>query len=65
VALARHVAIYLARLLTDHSLSEIGAHLGGRRHATASSAFRRIQGAIEVDGDLKGEIDRIIARLRR
>lgn len=65
VSLARHLAIYLARILTDHSLSEIGAHLGGRRHATASAAYRRIQNALAADAQLKAEIDRLIAILRR
>jgi len=65
VSLARHIAIYLARVMTDHSLSEIGAHLGGRRHATASAAFRRIQDALATDGQLRQEIERFISVLGR
>ena len=38
---ARHVAMYLARELTDHSLPEIGRECGGRNHATVIHAVNR------------------------
>jgi chromosomal replication initiator protein len=42
VALARQVAMYLARELTDQSLPAIGRHFGGRNHSTVLHAHRRI-----------------------
>ena len=64
ISLARHVAIYVARILTDLSLSEIGEALGGRRHATTSAAFRKMQKEILADEQLRQEVERILAVLR-
>ena len=49
VAKARHVAMYLARELTDHSLPEIGRRLGGRNHATVIHAINRVTAAMQTD----------------
>ncbi len=65
VSLARHVVIYLSRVLTDHSLAEIGALLGGRKHATASAAYRKIQRALTTDEQLRIEVERLLSTLRR
>jgi chromosomal replication initiator protein len=61
---ARHVATYLARILTDHSLVEIGEKMGGRTHSTVSSSFRRIQKEISTDPGLRAEIDKTVKDLR-
>ena len=44
VALARQVAMYLARELTEESLPAIGRHFGGRNHSTVLHAHRRVSG---------------------
>ena len=64
ITLARHIAIYCARVLTEHSLSEIGQAMGGRRHATTSAAYRKIQRALLKDEQLRLEIERIVSTLR-
>jgi chromosomal replication initiator protein len=46
-SMARSVVTYLARILTDHSLAEIGEQLGGRSHATTSISF-----VMHLDGKL-------------
>jgi len=45
----RGVAMYLARLLTDKSLSEIGAYFGGRDHTTVLHGCRRTEGLMTHD----------------
>ncbi len=42
VAMARHVAIYLSRQLTDLPIQEIGGHFGGRDHSTVNYAINKI-----------------------
>ena len=44
VALARQIAMYLAREMTDASLPAIGRHFGGRNHSTVLHAHRRVAG---------------------
>jgi len=63
-SMARNVAAYLARILTDHSLVEIGEKMGGRSHSTVSSSFRKIQKAISTDPELRAEIDKTMKDLR-
>jgi chromosomal replication initiator protein len=49
IAWPRHVAMHLARRLTDASLPEIGTAFGGRTHATVVHACRRVADQIDVD----------------
>jgi chromosomal replication initiator protein len=57
VARPRQVAMYLAKLLTQRSLPEIGRRFGGRDHTTVIHAVRQIeklrQGDVELDGDVR------------
>ena len=50
VALARQVAMYLARELTDETLPAIGRHFGGRNHTTILHAHKRIAAELKRDG---------------
>jgi len=45
----RQICMYLARNLTNHSLEEIGGHLGGRDHTTVMHACNKISQAKEDD----------------
>jgi chromosomal replication initiator protein len=45
----RQICMYLARSLTNHSLEEIGGHLGGRDHTTVMHACSKIGQAREND----------------
>jgi len=49
IALARMVAMHLAKDLTSHSLPEIGRAFGGRSHSTVIHALRRIAGMMAED----------------
>ena len=49
VARARHLAMYLARELTDKSLPVIGRCFGGRDHTTALGGVRKMTGLMASD----------------
>ncbi|MGT2846561.1 chromosomal replication initiator protein DnaA [Streptococcus massiliensis] len=59
IVLARQVAMYLARELTDNSLPKIGKEFGGKDHTTVIHAYSKIKEAIEVDDTLRLEIENI------
>ena len=65
VASARHVAMFLARELTDHNLTEIGGGMGGRKHATVLHALDRVGAAMRTDPALQSAVDNLRRQLGR
>ena len=63
VAMARQVAMYVARELTEHSLPEIGRGIGGRNHSTVLHAVNRIGAAIRTDPAVRSAVDNLHRRL--
>jgi chromosomal replication initiator protein len=63
VALARQVAMYVARELTSHSLPEIGRRIGNRNHTTVLHAVNRVRALIQTDPDVKAAVDNLLKRL--
>jgi chromosomal replication initiator protein len=59
----RQVSMYLARRLTALSLQQIGAYFGGRDHSTVLHACRKVEEAIESDGQLAGAVRQIHGEL--
>jgi len=59
VALARHIAMYFMKKLTDKSLREIGQFLGGRNHATVMHALGKIEEQIKVDSQFQAHLEHI------
>ena len=53
VALARNVAMYLARKYTRYSLNNIGQYFSGRNHSVVLHAERRVDTLIRQDRKLK------------
>lgn len=49
IAWPRQVAVYLARELTDHSLSDIGNFFGGRDHSTILYAYNKVSELVSED----------------
>ena len=49
VVIARGVAMYLSRQLTDKSLEQIGNYFGGRDHTTVAHGCRKTEDLIEND----------------
>jgi len=60
VVIPRQVAMYLIRVLTSHSLPEIGEYFGGRDHTTVLHAFHKI----DAQMDKNTEISRAVVELR-
>jgi chromosomal replication initiator protein len=63
VAMARQVAMFLARELTDHSLPEIGRGMGNRNHTTVLHAVNRISAAMHTDEAVRNSVDNLRRRL--
>jgi chromosomal replication initiator protein len=64
VTQARHLAMHLARTMTDASLPQIGLALGGRDHSTVLHGCERIGQALPHDTDLRAAAEAIADRLR-
>lgn len=59
IVLARHAAMYLCREMTSCSLETIGAHFGGRNHATVIHACKCVDDMVNIDAGFKNKIDMI------
>ncbi len=59
IALARQVAMYLCRILTDYSLPKIGEEFGGRDHTTVLHAFKKIEKMTAQSSDFKNRLELI------
>lgn len=53
---ARHVAMYMARDITEASYPQIAEALGGRSHSTIVYGYKKIAGLLATDTDLNEEI---------
>lgn len=61
---SRHLAMYLARELTDASLPKIGERFGGRDHTTVLHAVDKISTLMQHDRTLYNRVQRLIATLK-
>ena len=64
IVLARQVAMYLTRELTDNSLPKIGREFGGKDHTTVIHAHGKIKTMLETDDNLRLEIENIKNKIR-
>lgn len=64
IAHARHVAMYLARTLTNASLPQIGKSFGDRDHTSVLHACNKIKGMVEDDWRFKEEVEQLIRALQ-
>ncbi|MCX5975795.1 MAG: chromosomal replication initiator protein DnaA [Coprothermobacterota bacterium] len=65
VVIPRHIAMYLARELTDFSLPQLGESFGGRDHTTVLYACDKIKTEKEADINLQTALDEIRKLLLR
>lgn len=61
---ARHIAMYLCRMLTSHSLQVIGTAFGGRDHGTVLHACRSIEDRIGQNPKIAEEVAFLQNKLR-
>lgn len=61
---ARHVAAYLARIMTLKSLPEIGRAMDDRDHTTILSAVRKMEKRLMADEDLAGDVAYLHSAIR-
>ncbi|MBK9974462.1 MAG: chromosomal replication initiator protein DnaA [Planctomycetes bacterium] len=65
LAFPRHVAMYIAKELTQLTLTEIGNFFGGRDHSTVLHAINKIKGLRLKEPELRSELERFELQLRR
>jgi chromosomal replication initiator protein len=65
IAFPRQVAMYLARHLTEGSLSSIGEAFGGRDHGTVLHACRLVKDRMEVDPGVRQVVQYLEKQLQR
>ena len=65
IAFPRQIAMYLCRIMTSLSLSEIGEAFGGRDHGTVIHACKTVENAIEQDPAMKQTIDSLQNAIKR
>ncbi|MCK4308734.1 MAG: chromosomal replication initiator protein DnaA [Candidatus Atribacteria bacterium] len=65
VVLARQVAIYLSRELTDLSLTSIGEAFGRRDHTTIIHSYNKIKDKIKKDKGFKNIINNLILDIKK
>jgi chromosomal replication initiator protein len=64
VAFPRQIAMYLAKQLTDASLSEIGQRFGGRHHTTVTHSIARIHQLRVTDAGVNNAIRDLLEKLK-
>ncbi len=65
IAIPRQIAMYLARMLTKHSLQEIGDAFGGRDHGTVIHACKAVDNMMEQDASVRGSVEFLKTQLSR
>jgi chromosomal replication initiator protein len=64
VAFPRQIAMYLAKQLTDASLSEIGQEFGGKHHTTVTHSIAKIHQLRSTEAGLNRTIETLLGILR-
>lgn len=64
IALARHVAMYLIRLLLDVPFTKIGQMFGGKDHATVMNGVNKVENQLKTDKPLQEAISKLKDRLK-
>ncbi|MBI5741283.1 MAG: chromosomal replication initiator protein DnaA [Nitrospirae bacterium] len=63
IAFPRQIAMYLSKILTDSSLSEIGKSFGGKDHSTVIHACKLIDERRKQDEEFDKKIDYLIKKI--
>ncbi|MBU6401758.1 MAG: chromosomal replication initiator protein DnaA, partial [Verrucomicrobia bacterium] len=65
IAFPRQIAMFLAREMTESSLSAIGEAFGGRDHGTVLHACRLVKDRMEVDANVRHVVTHLEKQLAR
>lgn len=65
IAFPRQIAMFLARAMTEISLSAIGEAFGGRDHGTVLHACRLVKDRMEVDSNVRQVVNHLEKQLTR
>jgi len=63
IALARHISMFLIRVLLDAPFKKIGDRFGGKDHTTVMNAVEKIEKASKTDEQLKKAIEELKKRI--
>lgn len=63
IAFPRQIAMYLSRILTNHSLQEIGESFGGRDHGTVIHACKAVENMMDQDENVRRTVDYLSKQL--
>ncbi len=63
IVVPRQVGMYLARMLTNHSLTQIGDAFGGRDHGTVIHSIRIVETLMDQDPSVKRSVDYLTKQL--
>ena len=64
IAFPRQVAMYLSKILTESSLSEIGKNFGGKDHSTVIHACKLIEERRKTDEDFEKKVEYLIKKIK-
>jgi chromosomal replication initiator protein len=57
--------MYLTRILTRHSLPEIGKAFGGKDHTTVLYAYKKIEESLNHDSEIKYIVEKLSTILKQ
>lgn len=63
-ALPRQIAMYIARIITEKTYTELGDDFGGKDHTTVMHAEEKIDGMLKVDQNLDAKIKILIKEIK-
>ena len=64
IVLARQIAMYFSKTLTKASLASIGSQIGNKDHATVLHACKTVKNLMDIDRELKTQIDEIDKKIK-
>lgn len=65
VVLARQVAMYLAKQMTNMSLKTIGSHYGGRDHTTVLHSIQMVENYLDTDRTVAQAVEHLRKKISR
>ena len=64
IAMARHISMYLIRILLDIPFTKIGKTFGGKDHATVMNGVNKVEKSLKTDESLKKAVEELRGRLK-